>query len=583
MAIKALRQSSKRTSLNAFGLSRRRSHRVKRSVPIKIFVEVISRHVQDLTVVDLPGLAYSDDTGGVRDVYHRIKTLYKQYIEDKHCVIACVVTATEDVNSQEAYTIAKEADPLMKRTIGVITKIDRIEAAHGRTIVQRLQGQGDNAWNFLLGTHAVRNRTQDEINSGASREDVDKAEEEFFVTHDYLSRVSAEGKAAMLGFSSLERKLVVVQSRIIKDALPGIERRIRQTLTEKNKELDALPPCVATDAKAQEVLRQLTGQLRECFQTLYVVDYSMIKSLDLSDAICPEDLFAVPSNAVSDMSTCSSETSSADVDSDGISTSVPDWLKMMPRIHGVLEEFEEEIRCAGHHIMTQGYAEKVRKELKDVVCYTLPDLKTESALESLASSEIGAFKKPTQDMLDKVHTYVSALCSVVVRKIFEIYHQLSDHVLAVVETMLEESLEKCREQLSVLLSIERGEPYTLNHYYSDTVTKVMARCDEVTIGETHQPSEAALQVLSSLLCPLLILCGSSLTLSFSDRSSPKAELLLVPCHLSPYLVPQGRTVADSTASLHPRWKYLEGKLYTRSREIQTRGWNIARQTRSGLS
>ena len=202
----------------------------------KIDVQISSRHVKDLTVVDLPGLAYSDDTGGGREVCDRIKALYKKYIEDENCVIACVLPASQDVATQEAYTVAKEADPSMKRTIGVVTKIDTIEVSHGPTIVQRLKGKGENAWNFLLGTHAIRNRNQMEIDSGASREDVDKAEDLFFTTHDYLSRVSAEDKAAMLGFASLESiesKLVTVQSRIIKEGLPGIEKRIRQTIVEK--------------------------------------------------------------------------------------------------------------------------------------------------------------------------------------------------------------------------------------------------------------------------------------------------------------------------------------------------------------
>ena len=61
--------------------------------------------------------------------------------------------------------------------------------------------------------------------------------------------------------------------------------------------------------------------------------------------------------------------------------------------------------------------------------------------------------------------------------------------------MLEESLEKCREQLSEQLAIESDEVYTLNHYYSDTVTKVMARSDEVVIGDSHESSDVALQVL----------------------------------------------------------------------------------------
>ena len=445
----------------------------------KIDVQITSKFVKDLTVVDLPGIAYSDDTGGGLEVRDRIKALYKQYIDDKNCVIACVLPASQDVATQEAYTVAKGADPSRMRTIGVVTKIDTIEVAHGPTIVQRLKGKGENAWCFLLGTHAIRNRNQIEIDGGASHEDVDKAEEAFFATHDQLSRVSAEEKAAMLGFASFERNLVEVQSRIIKEGLPEIEKRIRQTLIEKTKELKSLPTCAATDAEAQDVLRQLTGQLRDCFQKLYVVDYNMSKSLNLNDAACPEGLSA---------------TISISCDSD--------WLMMMPCIQGVLERFEEKIRCGGHPIMTQDYAEKVRKELKKVDGYTLPDLMTQRAVMALASAEIDAFEGPTQDMLGEVHEYLSALCSVLVRKVFKIYPQLSDHVLTVVDAMLDDSLDKCREQLSEQLAIESGEAYTLNHYYSDTVTKVMARSGEIMIGDTHQFSEAALQVLNMLISPL---------------------------------------------------------------------------------
>ena len=144
--------------------------------------------------------------------------------------------------------------------------------------------------------------------------------------------------------------------------------------------------------------------------------------------------------------------------------------------------------------MTQGYAERVRKELKNVAGCTLPDLMTQRAVESLASVEIEAFNEPTETMLNEVHEYFSGLCSTLIRKIFKTYPRLSNHVLAVVETMLGESLENCRESLAEQLSIESGDTYTLNHYYSDTVTKVMARSDEIVIGKTHQSSEVAIQV-----------------------------------------------------------------------------------------
>ena len=145
--------------------------------------------------------------------------------------------------------------------------------------------------------------------------------------------------------------------------------------------------------------------------------------------------------------------------------------------------------------MTQSYAKKVREELNNVVGTWVPDLVMQKAVVSLSSSEVCAFEGPTQEMLSEVHDYVSKLCSAVIQKIFETYPQLRDHVVVVVDMMLEESLEKCREQLSEQLAIESDEVYTLNHYYSDTVTKVMARSDEVVIGDSHESSDVALQVL----------------------------------------------------------------------------------------
>ena len=109
-----------------------------------------------------------------------------------------------------------------------------------------------------------------------------------------------------------------------------------------------------------------------------------------------------------------------------------------------------------------------------------------------------------------------------IRKIFKIYPQLSEHVSLVVDKLLEESLENCRERLSEQLTVESGEVYTLNHYYSDTVLKVMERSFEVVIECTHQASEAALQVRCShrLLSPLLVTLTTGH--SFRIRSSRKA-------------------------------------------------------------
>lgn len=68
----------------------------------------------------------------------------------------------------------------------------------------------------------------------------------------------------------------------------------------------------------------------------------------------------------------------------------------------------------------------------------------------------------------------------------------ANHVQTVVDDLLTDSLALCIERLSEQIAIEQGEVYTLNRYYSDTVHKVMARLDEVEIGDDCETAEITL-------------------------------------------------------------------------------------------
>ena len=107
------------------------------------------------------------------------------------------------MGTQEAYTICNEVDQTMQRSIGVITKIDTIEEADGPLIVQKLRGQGNNAWKFNMGCVAIRNRTQAEIQANALCAEIEMREESFFQSHHHLGAVRPEMASEMLGFLAL--------------------------------------------------------------------------------------------------------------------------------------------------------------------------------------------------------------------------------------------------------------------------------------------------------------------------------------------------------------------------------------------
>ena len=85
--------------------------------------------VPDLTLIDLPGIVYtSGDGAGATDIREKVKALYMKYMKDKTCVILCVMPANADAATNEALAWAREVDFEGERTVGVVTKIDKVRA-----------------------------------------------------------------------------------------------------------------------------------------------------------------------------------------------------------------------------------------------------------------------------------------------------------------------------------------------------------------------------------------------------------------------------------------------------------------------
>ena len=74
-------------------------------VQTPIHLKVFRRDYIDLTLVDLPGIFYGEGTENL------IKNIWKLYVDQENTIILYVTPAGNDLNTGEAYTIAKNADP----------------------------------------------------------------------------------------------------------------------------------------------------------------------------------------------------------------------------------------------------------------------------------------------------------------------------------------------------------------------------------------------------------------------------------------------------------------------------------------
>ncbi|KAK7022889.1 Dynamin-related GTPase protein [Paramarasmius palmivorus] len=142
---------------------------------LPISLRIYSPNVLDLTLVDLPGLTKIPVGDQPSDIEKQIRNLVLDYISKPNSVILAVSPANVDLANSESLKLARSVDPQGRRTIGVLTKLDLMDA--GTNALDILTGR---VYPLKLGFIGVVNRSQQDINSEKPMEDALKSEQEFF-------------------------------------------------------------------------------------------------------------------------------------------------------------------------------------------------------------------------------------------------------------------------------------------------------------------------------------------------------------------------------------------------------------------
>lgn len=83
--------------------------------------------------------------GQPADIVKKIDDIILEYISNENCLILAVTPANIDLVTSDALVMARSRDPMGKRTIGVLTKLD-------------MMGKGHNAREVLLNKVVVLER-----------------------------------------------------------------------------------------------------------------------------------------------------------------------------------------------------------------------------------------------------------------------------------------------------------------------------------------------------------------------------------------------------------------------------------------
>lgn len=189
-----------------------------------IQLRIYSPHVPDLNLIDLPGYIQVVAAGQPLELKSRIAELCERYIQPPNVILA-VSAADVDLANSTALRASRRVDPRGLRTIGVITKMDLVDAERGVDTLLNRQ------YPLKMGYVGVVTRTA--TNQGMSslfgaEENITRAiadsEREFFSSPEYHS--------VNWGVLTLRDKLTRVLEKSMADGLEPAKQEIRKELAE---------------------------------------------------------------------------------------------------------------------------------------------------------------------------------------------------------------------------------------------------------------------------------------------------------------------------------------------------------------
>ncbi|KAG8994196.1 hypothetical protein FRB94_010067 [Tulasnella sp. JGI-2019a] len=223
-----------------------------------VCIRVTGPNVPDLYFYDLPGIIANVTEGGNEGDIKLVEDLAKSFINRSNCIILLVISCETDFENQGAGRLVLKGNSPRKRTVGVLTKVDRIEPGAEDKWISMLNNK-ENA--LPNGWFCVKQPDLAQLRSGISWEDAKAAERRFFLeTPPWVSLDRSAHRR--LGSSALAEKLGKILSDLVSQKLPEIEAEITQQLIAVNDELSKYPAPNLKDPKT-EIIRMFRDFERE--------------------------------------------------------------------------------------------------------------------------------------------------------------------------------------------------------------------------------------------------------------------------------------------------------------------------------
>lgn len=213
-------------------------------------IEIGGRSRPQLTLVDLPGLVQTETRGVTEEDVQLVTEITDRYISQPRTICLAVVSATNDYANQGILKKVRKVDPEGDRTLGIITKPDRLSPGSGSEQSFLDLARNEDIF-FKLGWHVLKNRSYEEGSSSFEQRNVSE------INYFRRSNFSTLPKECV-GIASLRSRLSQLLFDHVKQELPTLRKELDEAFTETQSLLAAMGKPRATAQECKTFLTQLS-------------------------------------------------------------------------------------------------------------------------------------------------------------------------------------------------------------------------------------------------------------------------------------------------------------------------------------
>jgi GTPase SAR1 family protein len=213
-------------------------------------VEIEGPTRPQLTLVDLPGLIQTDTRGVTKADVQLVAEITDRYIGQSRTICLAVIAATNDYANQGILTKVRNVDPKGERTLGIITKPDRLSPGSGLEKAYFDLARNEDV-HFTLGWHVLKNRAFEESSNSFMERN---ASEAAYFRKSIFKVLPKQD----VGIDSLRDRLSKLLFHHVQQELPRLQEDLQEALTEAKTQLKILGVSRSTPQECKEYLTQLS-------------------------------------------------------------------------------------------------------------------------------------------------------------------------------------------------------------------------------------------------------------------------------------------------------------------------------------